>query len=393
MIVAFLAGRPLGAVCDALLSHGWEGDLSRTSTAALEPLALEALEVPPETLEALVPTAGRFGLDVVTGEGWAVLAGARARLSALAGSGTLPAALSPLVQALGAAMPGDEPNVWRTAHGPVSLDRPVLVGVLNVTPDSFSDAGRWATVEAAVARGEQLLQDGARILDVGGESTRPARPAVVDEEEERRRTIPVIAALARRFPGALISIDTVKAGVARTAAEAGAAIINDVSAGRLDPEILRVAAQSRAGLVLMHSRGDVSDMASYDHAHYPAGVVPAVVGELRQRLEAARLAGVEFEATVVDPGLGFAKTPLQSITLCRQLGALRALGRPILVGPSRKRFIGELTGQPVERRDLGTAAACLLAWQQGARLFRVHEVVPTRDALAVAAGIERIPLT
>src|SRR5207249_3952587 len=130
-----------------------------------EPLALEALEVPPETLEALVPTAGRFGLDVVTGEGWAVLAGARARLSALAGSGTLPAALSPLVQALGAAMPGDEPNVWRTAHGPVSLDRPVLVGVLNVTPDSFSDAGRWATVEAAVARGEQLLQDGARILD------------------------------------------------------------------------------------------------------------------------------------------------------------------------------------------------------------------------------------
>ena len=181
--------------------------------------------------------------------------------------------------------------------------------------------------------------------------------------------------------------------MARTAAEAGAAIINDVSAGRLDPEILRVAAQSRAGLVLMHSRGDVSDMASYDHAHYPAGVVPAVVGELRQRLEAARLAGVEFEATVVDPGLGFAKTPLQSITLCRQLGALRALGRPILVGPSRKRFIGELTGQPVERRDLGTAAACLLAWQQGARLFRVHEVVPTRDALAVAAGIERIPLT
>jgi dihydropteroate synthase len=199
--------------------------------------------------------------------------------------------------------------------------------------------------------------------------------------------LPVIAAIARRFPATLVSVDTVKAEVARPALDSGASIVNDVSGLRLDVGMGALIAESGAGLILMHSRGAAGDLASLDHAEFPEGVIPGVLAELTGGLAGARAAGIQSERIVVDPGLGFGKTPDQNVELIRGLAALRALGRPILVGPSRKRFLGALTGRPIEERDLATGAACALAWTAGARLFRVHEPAPARDALAVAAAV------
>jgi dihydropteroate synthase len=381
-----LAGRPEDAVRDALLSHGWEGDLCRTTADGLESLAYHLTQLDDSTLEALVTTGARLGLDVVTGADWALLAGPRARLSALARPWIVPQPLAEIATLLGHALPSDDPIVWQTARGPVPLDRPVLIGILNITPDSFSDGGRFADADAALAHAERLLAEGATVLDVGGESTRPgAEP--VGAEEESARVLPVIAAIARRFPAAIISVDTIKAEVARAALDSGAAIVNDVSGLRLDAGMGALVAECGAGLILMHSRGAAGDLASLDHAEFPEGVLPGVLGELTAALAGARTAGIQSERIVVDPGLGFGKTPDQNVELIRGLAALRALGRPILVGPSRKRFLGTLTGQPIDARDLATAAACALAWTAGARLFRVHEPAPARDALAVAAAV------
>lgn len=381
-----LAGRPEDAVRDALLSHGWEGDLCRTTADGLESLAYHITQVDGGTLEALVTTGARLGLDVVTGEDWALLAGPRARLSALARPWVVPEALTEIATLLGHALPADDPLFWQTARGSISLDRPVLIGILNITPDSFSDGGRFAEADAALIQAERLLAEGASVLDVGGESTRPgARP--VGAEEELARVVPVITGIARRFPAALISVDTVKAQVARVALDAGAAIVNDVSGLRLDAGIGPLVAERGAGLILMHSRGRAGDLASLDHARFPGGVLPEVTAELGGALGRARAAGISSERIVVDPGFGFGKTPDQNVELIRGLGALRALGRPILVGPSRKRFLGALTGLPIEERDSATAVACALAWSAGARLFRVHEPAPARDALAVAAAV------
>ena len=391
-----LAGRPEDAVRDALLSHGWEGDLSRTTAAGLESLAYHLTQLDAATLETLVATGGRLGLDVVTGENWALLAGPRSRLAALARPWTAPESLVELAAALGHALPGDEPLRWQTAAGPIALDRPVLVSILNVTPDSFSDGGRYATLDSAVAHAEELLRDGATILDVGGESTRPGA-APVPVEEELPRVVPVIDAIIKRFTsssvqsvssvGVLVSVDTTKSAVARAALDAGAAIVNDVSGLRLDPAMGGVCAERGAGVVLMHSRGGVGDMASLEHAHYADGVLAGVRDELAGALARAAQAGIAAERIVVDPGLGFGKTPGQNVELLRGLGALRSLGRPLLVGPSRKRFLGDVTGRPPEERDLATAASCALAWESGARLFRVHEPGPARDALAIAAAM------
>ena len=390
-----LAGRPEDAVRDALLSHGWEGDLSRTTAAGLESLAYHLTQLDGAALQALVTTGGRLGLDVVTGEDWALLAGPRSRLAALARPWTAPESLVELAAALGHALPGDEPLLWQTAGGMIALDRPVLVGILNVTPDSFSDGGRYATVDAALGRAEELLRDGATILDVGGESTRPgATPVPV--EEELARVVPVIEAVVKRFHrssqsvpsvGVFVSVDTTKSVVARAALDAGAAIVNDVSGLRLDPALGGLCAERGAGLVLMHSRGGVGDMASLEHAHYPDGVLAGVRDELAGALARAAKAGIAAERIVLDPGLGFGKTPGQNVELLRGLGALRSLGRPLLVGPSRKRFLGDLTARAPEERDLATAASCALAWESGARLFRVHEPGPARDALAIASAI------
>jgi dihydropteroate synthase len=281
-------------------------------------------------------------------------------------------------------MPAELPSAWQTARGSLSLDRPILLGILNVTPDSFSDGGRYTNLDAALSHTEALLRSGATIVDVGGESTRPGRTEEVSQDEELRRVVPVIEALVREFPSLLISIDTVKAVVARAALDAGAAVVNDVSGLRLDPALGSAVAAAGAGLILMHSRGSILEVASYTHADYGGDVVGRVLAELREALVLAAAAGVGADATVIDPGFGFSKTVEQNVTLFDQLPALLALGRPILVGPSRKRFLGSLAGLPLEDRDRATATACALAYERGARLFRIHAVDAAREALAIA---------
>jgi dihydropteroate synthase len=179
----------------------------------------------------------------------------------------------------------------------------------------------------------------------------------------------------------------VKSEVARAALEHGAAIVNDVSAFRLDPAMASVAAAAGAGVALMHSRGSILELASYRHAQYPRGVVAEVVSELRAAMAAAAAGGVAAERIVLDPGLGFSKTVEQNVELFDQLAALEALGRPVLVGPSRKRFLGALTDAPLDRRDRATAVACALAWERGARIFRVHAVAAAREALALTRAV------
>jgi dihydropteroate synthase len=264
--------------------------------------------------------------------------------------------------------------------------RTLVMGILNVTPDSFSDGGRFQGLDAALAQVDALLGAGADLVDVGGESTRPGRSETVPAETELERVLPVVEALVRRHPTLLITVDTVKAAVAHATLEAGAAAINDVSALRLDPAMGPVVAAAGAGLVLMHSRGTLLEIASYTHANY-ADLLGEVVSELRTAVTAAGAAGIPMSAIAVDPGFGFSKTVDQNLLLLDQLETLHALGRPVLVGPSRKRFLGVVTGLPVEERDRVTAAACVLAWERGARIFRVHDVAAARDALAFTASL------
>ena len=388
MNVTPLSLHSTGAVRGALRSHGWDDGLAGASASGIHPLAFHLTGLDQGILEALVRFGGGLGLEVVTGDDWAILAGSRSRMSAFARPWTAPETLMDVALRVGLAMPSEPGLSWRTARGALSLDRPVILGILNVTPDSFSDGGRYTRADAALAHAESLLADGATVIDVGGESTRPGRTEPVPADEELRRVLPVIEALVRDHPDLAISIDTVKSDVARAALGAGAAIVNDVSGFRLDPAMAGVAAATGAGVILMHSRGGLLEIASYDHAKYDGDVVGAVIAELRESLSAATAGGVAADAIVLDPGLGFSKTPEQSVELFDQLPALQALGRPLLVGPSRKRFLGAVTGLPVEDRDRATAAACALAWERGARLFRVHAVAAAREALALARALE-----
>jgi dihydropteroate synthase len=286
----------------------------------------------------------------------------------------VPASLFPLYQ-LGMA--------WQIRGRELPLDRPCVMGILNVTPDSFSDGGSFLSRSDAIDRALQLLDEGADIVDIGGESTRPgAVPVAINEELER--VIPVIEELARRRPDSVISADTVKSEVARQAIAAGAHIVNDVSGLRLDAEMVHVCAETGAGLVLMHSRGTVSDMASFTHAIYD-DVLSEVSRELETALENAQRAGVAREAIAIDPGIGFSKTSRQSIEMLRGISRLVAIGRPVVVGVSRKRFVGEITGarEPTDRLS-GTLGASVGALALGARIFRVHDVRPHREALDVA---------
>ncbi|MDX1675159.1 MAG: dihydropteroate synthase [Longimicrobiales bacterium] len=282
---------------------------------------------------------------------------------------------------------GPRSRLWRTARGPLSLDRPRVMGILNVTPDSFWDGGRYAGVDAALRQAERLVAEGADLVDVGGESTRPGAESV-PAEEERRRVVPVVDALVREWPELLVSVDTVKAAVARPALEAGAAVINDVSGLRLDSALPAACGEAGAGVVVMHSRGGVAEMASYDTARYGDDPVGEIVGELEDALERARAGGIADDAVVLDPGLGFSKRTAESVAVIRELDRIAALGRPVLLGPSRKRFVGELAGGlPAEERLPGTIAACVAGLERGARLFRVHDVAPVRRALAVAEAV------
>ncbi len=268
--------------------------------------------------------------------------------------------------------------------GVVALGRPIVLGILNVTPDSFSDGGAFASPASALAHAERMLEDGADVLDIGGESTRPRGAVPVDAEEEIRRVVPVIRSVRSRFPDALISVDTVKSDVAAAALGEGARIVNDVSAFRIDPRMGEICAREGAGVILMHSRGGVRDMATYLHATYD-DVVGDVVDEISERRTAAERQGIARDCIVVDPGVGFSKRGEHSISVLRSLPRLAALGSPVLVGVSRKRFIGEITGvSEAAERDAGTTGANVAAMLLGARLFRVHDVRMARHALDVA---------
>jgi dihydropteroate synthase len=276
-------------------------------------------------------------------------------------------------------------GAWRVRSRVLAIDHPIVVGILNVTPDSFSDGGRFETVDTAVAHAERLLDEGADVIDIGGESTRPRGAQVVDASEETRRVIPVVREVRRRRPDAVLSIDTNKSTVARAALEEGANVINDVSALRLDRRVADVVASSGAGLVLMHSRGSVREMASYTMANYGDDVVGEVVSELAAAVRVALDAGVERRAIVLDPGVGFSKRTEHSLAVLADLPRLLDLGFDIMVGASRKRFVGDISGgaRPDDRLA-GTIGAHVAALARGARIFRVHDVKPHRQALDVA---------
>jgi len=293
-----------------------------------------------------------------------------------------------------------KPRRLRAGPQEISLDRPIIVGILNVTPDSFTDGGNFFSPASAVAQARRLVSDGADIIDVGGESTRPgALP--VETEEEVRRVVPIILAMRERWPDLPISVDTNKAEVAEAALHVGATMVNDVSALRLDPLMARVIAKNDCAIVLMHSRGRVSEMATYEHANYGADPVAEIVAELGTRARFAESVGVARDRIVLDPGLGFSKRSEHSRAILRGLDALIALGYPVMVGPSRKRFIREAmaeglavakgSDEPVEaeefsiaERDAGTLGASVVALTRGAMLFRVHDVHNHRHALDAA---------
>ena len=265
--------------------------------------------------------------------------------------------------------------------------RCVVMGVLNVTPDSFSDGGHHDTVEAAVAHGRHLALTGADYVDVGGESTRPGAHRV-DPDEELRRVLPVVAELARL--GVAVSIDTTRASVATAALVAGAVMVNDVSGGLADPAMARVVADAGVPWVLMHRRGDSRDM--YAEATYD-DVAADVRRELCRRVDAALTAGVAAERIVVDPGLGFAKQPEHDLALLAGLDRITGLGFPVLVGASRKRFLGALLAapdgrpRPPDQRDRATLATSVLAARAGAWGVRVHDVAGSADAVRVVAAV------
>lgn len=267
-------------------------------------------------------------------------------------------------------------------------DRCAVMGVVNVTPDSFSDGGHWFDTTAAIKHGLDLVAEGADLIDVGGESTRPGASRV-DESEELRRVIPVVRELASE--GVTISVDTMRARVAEQAVAAGAALVNDVSGGLADPDMVPVVAGAGVPFVVMHWRGFSESMNS--RAVYE-DVVAEVIAELRTRMDAVIAGGVAPEKLVIDPGLGFAKDASHDLALMAHLGELRDLGRPVLVAASRKRFLGHvLAGEgaappPARERDAATAAISALSARAGAWAVRVHEVRATADAVRVARAVE-----
>ncbi|URN17132.1 MULTISPECIES: dihydropteroate synthase [Streptomyces] len=275
-----------------------------------------------------------------------------------------------------------------TVQGLPEWDRCAVMGVVNVTPDSFSDGGRWFDTAAAVEHGLELAAQGADLVDVGGESTRPGATRV-DEDEELRRVVPVVRGLASQ--GVVVSVDTMRASVARRAVEAGAVLVNDVSGGLADPDMVPSVAAAQVPFVVMHWRGfseDMNALAVYDD------VVAEVVAEVRARVEAVVAGGVAPERLIVDPGLGFAKRAEHDLALVAHLAELRTLGRPLLVAASRKRFLGRVLAReghappPARERDAATAAVSAIAAHEGAWAVRVHEVRATADAVRVARAVE-----
>ncbi len=264
------------------------------------------------------------------------------------------------------------------------LDRPLLMGVVNVTPDSFFDGGRFLDVESAVAHAVRMVEEGADLLDVGAESTRPGAD-IVNEEEECRRAIPVVAAIARAVT-VPISIDTSKAVVAREALDAGAVLVNDVTALRGDPAMADVVARAGAGIVLMHMRGTPRTMQQAPHYN-------DVVGEIseffEERIRFAMAHGIVRRQIILDPGIGFGKLLVHNLTLLARLRAFEPFECPLLVGVSQKAFLGQLVDRPVQERQWSTAAAVAMAVDRGAGILRVHDVKAMKDVVQVAVAISR----
>jgi dihydropteroate synthase len=330
---------------------------------------------------ALLPKAGDDG------EAEAVLTADRRQFAALIERLEQAAAGAPaLAREIARAVENHDRRRFRIRMGAHTLEvgpRPAVMGVLNVTPDSFSDGGRYLDPAEAVGRAEQLVAEGAALVDVGGESTRPGSDPV-PEEEEIARVLPVVETLASRLT-VPISIDTRHARVAREAASAGAALINDVTGLLGDPDMPAAVAETGAGCVIMHMLGEPKTM---QHEPRYANLMADIARHLRRGLQAAWEAGAADDAVIVDPGIGFGKRLEHNLEILARLGQLRALGAPVLVGPSRKRFIGDLTGveTPADRVP-GTAAACALAVAAGALLVRVHDVAEAVQAVAVAAAV------
>lgn len=270
------------------------------------------------------------------------------------------------------------PFIWKLAHGrSLELGRNARVmGVLNLTPDSFSDGGRFTELDRALDQADRMVAEGADIIDVGGESTRPGGDPIAAEEEQRR-VLPVIEALAQRFD-AMISIDTYREETARLAVAAGAHIVNDVWGAQREPGIARVAAETGAGLVLMHTGRDRDKLPD---------VIADQFAFLSRSLEIAAEAGVERDRILLDPGFGFAKDVGENLEIIARFEELRGLGVPFLVGTSRKRFIGHVTGRDPDDRGPGTAATSVVLRLKGAVIFRVHDVAINVDALAIADAV------
>jgi dihydropteroate synthase len=265
----------------------------------------------------------------------------------------------------------------------LSLQRPLIMGVVNVTPDSFSDGGRFLEPAAAIAHAQRLIDEGADLVDLGAESSRPGAAAMVSADEELRRLLPVLQGL--RDVAVPVSVDTVKPEVMRAALDAGASMINDINAMRA-PGALSAVGASGAAVCLMHMQGTPGTM--QQHPSY-ADVVAEVKAFLLERVGAARAAGIAPERIVIDPGFGFGKTLEHNLELLRRLREFDALGLPVLAGWSRKSSLGKITGKPAADRLASSVAAALIAAQNGARILRVHDVAATRDALAVLAAVER----
>jgi dihydropteroate synthase len=385
-VTALATHGPLrAAVRAALTARGWDPERSRFAAAGLSQLALLLEDIDESVREALVRWSARTGTDVLTGEAWALVVGAASRLAVLARPDRAPPELHPIVADLAQwfAAYAEPRRSWSIAGGELSLDEPVLIGIVNVTPDSFSDGGRFAAPEDAVKHAAKLKADGCQLIEVGGESTRPGA-APVSASDEIARVVPVIEGLVARGLGP-VSVDTRKADVARAVLDAGAAVVNDVSGLSFDAALGGAVAAAGAGLILMHMRGTpdtMDELACYDH------VAVDVARELRAAAARAEAAGVATDRIVLDPGFGFAKSAAQNFRLLDELATIADLGYPVLVGPSRKRFLGAATGRAVEDRDRATAVACALAWERGARLFRVHDPGLAREALAVARALE-----
>jgi len=284
---------------------------------------------------------------------------------------------------------------------PSKSQRPTIFGILNVTPDSFSDGGNFFSTEAAIAQADRMISEGADAIDVGGESTRPgAQPVPV--REELKRVLPVIRGIRSRWSDIAVSIDTVKAEVARAALDEGAVIVNDVSGMSLDPEMPRVCADAGCNVVLMHSRGTVADMASYDKAVYGSDPVGEILSELEESIATAQRAGIHPGRIALDPGIGFSKKTEHSLAVLVELPRIVALGYPVFIGASRKRVIAELIRYtagsgtasrgttlapptvPNDDRDMATVGVNVVAFFAGARIFRVHRVRANRLALDAA---------